>query len=65
MTSPIVCQHAACNTPATTGGIVTVQPNGLAPTHATYYACGDHPDILTDALETWPVRTGQAAGDAA
>lgn len=52
----IDCQHMPCPNAATTGGIVTVQPNGLTSSHATYYACDDHPGVLAKALETWPVR---------
>ena len=53
----IQCEFAGCENDATTGGIVVVQPNGLSSRHAAYYACDDHPRILAEAVETWPVRT--------
>lgn len=56
MTVPqIKCTRPFCQEPATRGGVFTVQPNGMTPTHATYYACANHPELLDGALETWPV----------
>lgn len=66
MTAPrIECVRPFCQEPATTGGIFTVQPNGMAPTHVTYYACDDHPGLLDGALETWSVTGIRTDGGAA
>lgn len=61
----IECTQASCREPATRGGIFTVQPNGMTPTHATYYACEAHPELLDGALETWQVTGGSTIGGAA
>ena len=53
----IFCEHIPCEAPAVRGGLLVVQPNGLTPTHAVYYACGDHGSILADAVDVWPVAT--------
>lgn len=66
MTSPqIECVQAFCREPATRGGIFPVQPNGMTPTHATYYACAGHGELLDGALETWQVTTNSTDGGAA
>jgi hypothetical protein len=59
MSNVIECGHASYWEPAVTGGIVVVQPNGLASSHAIYYACAAHPRVLGKALETWPVRLAE------
>lgn len=61
----IECTQAFCREPAVRGGIFTVQPNGMSPTHATYYACTDHPELLDGALETWQVTSSDPSGGAA
>lgn len=66
MTNPLIeCTRASCREPATTGGIFLVQPNGMNPTHATYYACEAHPELLDGALETWQVTSSDPSGGAA
>ncbi len=64
MTTPrIECVRPFCRKPATRGGIFTVQPNGMTPTHATYYACADHAGLLDGSLETWQVADDGTNGD--
>jgi hypothetical protein len=58
--SVVECSDVSCEHAATQGGIFTVQPNGLTPTHAIYYACDGHAGTLSAALETWPVAKGGA-----
>lgn len=66
MTAPrIECVRPFCQEPATKGGVFTVQPNGMSPTHATYYACDGHTEALAGALETWPVTANSTDGGAA
>lgn len=53
----IECAYLNCAEPASLGGLFHVQPNGMHPGAAVYYACDVHKDTLRDALQTWPVAS--------